>query len=134
MNFGIVKRLLILASDVANGQVVKNQQNKEVALKGEQVIYEGLELLIDKIIYEVYSQAVKDETVNIANRLAVFRKAKSIFGVHRMNNFTVMNIKATVKHLIESNGISRREATVSSLSNAFILYIVIVSFNFFRKR
>lgn len=134
LNFSILKRTIIVACDAANTQVADETQNRELVRKNGEVRYEGFELLIDKIIYAVYSRVVKDKRINLSNKLAIFMKAKSVMGVHRVSNVEVLHVKDTLKEFIITNKISRRDATVSALANAFSLYIILVSFEYYKRR
>jgi len=134
LNVSILKRTIIVACDVANMQKTAGTQNKEVRKSDGSVRYEGFELILDKIIYSVYSQIVRDRTINMNNKLAIFAKAKSILTVHRSSNYEIIHVKESLKDFIIKNRISKREATISALINAFLIYTILISFEFYRKR
>ena len=129
INKGIVNRILIAMSDIAVYQQEQGIDNKLIKRRDGTEIYEGMALLISKLVRVIYDNIITDKSVNINNRLEIYFATKNLFSTHRTNNDLLNNTKSSIQYFTTHNRITKRENTISSLNISVALYICLMSFN-----
>ena len=99
---------------------------KPIINRREYIFYNDIKLLINTMITNIFSQLIS-KRININNKISVFNNVKDIFKSKKTNK-TFSDIKMSLIEHINRSKISRRYATINSLINFFILYIVLKIF------
>ena len=90
-------------------------------------LFDGYHLLISNMIQRTYRACIMDKVP--LKRVHILKKAMNLYRSSRINDPTVLAVKNTVDAFIDSTKVSSRDATNASLKIAFILYIILLSFN-----
>ena len=64
------------------------------------------------------------------SRLAILDKVRNTFRSSRVNDPDILRIKDSVEHLVEIAKVTSRDSTKASLKIAFILYIILLTFDY----
>lgn len=115
-------------SSMAEAQL-KNRETKLIKGSKSKPIFVGYELLLSTIIQKTYRLCRLDRELNMSSKAAIITKAMNIYRSSRISDIDVINIKNSVAYFIDTHSQSKREATNSSMRIAFILYILLLSFN-----
>jgi len=94
--------------------------------KGE-VLYQGYRELLTKIITVTFTRHSRTSALDLRNRADLLVATVNLYRSSRVDSIEIDNVKRSVEQMIRDTGISRREATISSLKVAFITYIVFLA-------
>lgn len=127
LNTGIIRRMLGSLADEAKHQTSLGT-TREIETRNKAELYIGIESLIDHIVHVIYSSAIQNDKVNVNSKIHVYRNVHNITAAARSSNQELLNVKASIEHLLKRTHISSRESTVSGLIIALMLYITLMSF------
>lgn len=122
----MMRTLLMFFSNQSVVQYQKHKQD-EIDKTGRYLI--GYHILITEIIQRSYRLCIL-EKVNMKSRLAILDKVRNTFRSSRVNDPDILRIKDSVEHLIEIAKVTSRDSTKASLKIAFILYIILLTFDY----
>jgi hypothetical protein len=128
ISYGMLKRAILVITDVANIQVADNESEKVITKRNGTIISVGLVKLIDDVVYSIYDSAIHNKSVNVNSKIAIYTNTKKIYSVYQKTNNDLTNNKLSIEYLITDNKITRRSNTISLLIVALSLYICLVSF------
>lgn len=89
--------------------------------------FDGYHILISNMIQRTYRACIVDKVP--LKRGHILKKAMNLYRSSRINDPIVIQVKDSVDAFIESTKVSSRDATNASIKIAFILYIILLSFN-----
>ncbi len=121
-----MRTILTRFSMMAMRQYQKQQQ--DLKSKDGKILI-GFGVLIDAIIQKTY-RACMLEKVNMKSQLDILNRAKDMYRSSRIADPGILQVKESVAEFVEGLRVSNREATKASLKIAFILYIILLSFNY----
>ena len=122
----MMRTLLMFFSNQSVVQYQKHKQD-EIDKTGRYLI--GYHILITEIIQRSYRLCIL-EKVNMKSRLAILDKVRNTFRSSRVNDPDILRIKDSVEHLVEIAKVTNRDSTKASLKIAFILYIILLTFDY----
>ena len=122
----MMRTLLMFFSNQSVVQYQKHKQD-EIDKTGRYLI--GYHILITEIIQRSYRLCIL-EKVNMKSRLAILDKVRNTFRSSRVNDPDILRIKDSVEHLVEIAKVTSRDSTKASLKLAFILYIILLTFDY----
>lgn len=125
---GLLTRTINQLVDTASVQANDGSDDKLINRKDGSKTFVGLSLLTKIIVQCIYDNAIKNDKVNLNNKLDIFEATKSLFSAHQPNNELLLNTKGSIAHFIKENRLSSRDSTVSTLSISISLYICLMSF------
>ena len=129
LNKSIIKRALTALTDEAQIQSSEGRLKKVVNKRAGGKIYEGVEILTQKIIQVIYTNAILHDRVNIKSKIAVYKFAQNLFTASRMTDEDVVDTKNSITDFVHRQRITKRETTTSGLVIAIALYLCLLSFN-----
>jgi len=122
-----MRTVLLGFSSMALVQYQKHKQN-DMSKDGKIII--GYAAMIDAIIQKTYRACILSGTVDMKVRIAILNKAKDLYRSSRITDPGVLLVKESVANFVETLKVSERPATKASLKIAFILYIILLSFDY----
>lgn len=122
----MMRTLLMFFSNQSVVQYQKHKQD-EIDKTGRYLI--GYHIMITEIIQRSYRLCIL-EKVNMKSRLAILDKVRNTFRSSRVNDPDILRIKDSVEHLVEIAKVTSRDSTKASLKIAFILYIILLTFDY----
>lgn len=122
----MMRTLLMFFSNQAVVQYQKHKQD-EVDKTGRYLV--GYHILITEVIQRSYRLCII-EKVNMKSRLAILDKVRNTFRSSRVNDPDILRIKDSVERLVDIAKVSSRDSTKASLKIAFILYIILLTFDY----
>jgi len=93
--------------------------------------YIGVAALLKAIIQTTY-RACLLEKINMKSKVAILEKTKNMYSASRINDKDILDIKNSVSIIIDKTTKSNREVTKTSLKIAFIIYIMLKSFDYLK--
>jgi len=123
----ILKEMLTKFSEIATMQFKEQTQYQRQNIKGKPGYILGYHTLITEIIQKTYRKCILSG-IELKDRLQILKRTHDMYSASMISDPDILLIKDSVEHFIISNNIQRREGTVSSLKKAFILYIILLSF------
>ena len=124
-NADMMRNVLMQFSSMATVQYQKRQQDLE---SKDKKLFLGYHILIVNLIQRTYRRCIM-EKVDLRNRAAILKKAVDLYSASRINDELVLKVKESVGSFIVKGRFSSREATQASLKIAFIVYIILMSFD-----
>lgn len=122
----MMRSLLMLFSNTAVIQYQKHKQD-EIDKTGRYLV--GYHILITEIVQRSYRMCIIDK-VNMKSRLAILEKVRNTFRSSRIADQYILRIKDSVEYFVDNSKISNRDSTKASLKIAFILYIILLTFDY----
>ena len=101
----------------------------EIKQSGDLKIYIGMRVYIRYLIQDTYRFCIQSK-VPINNKLAILKAIKDAYGSSRIADNSILSIKESTAIIVDSCGVSRRAATLTSLKLAVITYFMIKSFRY----
>lgn len=126
----LLRQFLIHFSNLATMQLAKNKTD-EIVVEGKNDILLGYKILITNLVQKSYRDCIVNK-VNIASPLHVFEHTKNIYRSSRISDPDVLLIKRSVDYIVTNSKITSRESTQASLKIAFIIYILMLSFDYMK--
>jgi len=126
----MLRQLLIAFSNTATMQLAK-QQVDEITFEGNSKIIVGYRELITNIVQKSYRDCINNK-VNVSSPLYVFQHVKNIYRSSRIIDADILLVKRSVDYFVSNSKISSRESTQASLKIAFIIYILMLSFDYLK--
>ena len=120
----MLRELLIKFSTLATYQYQKHKQ-EEIDKQGN---YRGYLVLIRNTIQRTYRACIMNK-VKMTSKLDILSKTANLYSASRVNDPEILKVKASVDAFVEEAKISKREATNASLKIAFIVYLIILTFD-----
>jgi len=120
----MVRTVLMMFSSLATFQY--NKGKSDIMDKTGQ-FFQGYHILISNLIQRTYRACIIDKVP--LKRAHIIKKSMNLYRSSRINDPIIVKIKESVGKFIESTKVSSRDATISSLKIAFILYIIMMSFD-----
>ena len=124
----LLKKALLLFSDTAQQQYKSHKGDEIMITKKKEQIYIGYHVLISEMIQKCYRRAALSGC-DMHSNIAILKKVSDAIRASRIQEESILLIKNSVDYFIEQNMHIQREATYVSLRTAFILYIIILTFN-----
>lgn len=124
----MVRDLLTKFSDLAVVQYQQHEQ-KLVIGTGSSRIYVGYSVLISEIIQKTYRMAIM-EKINLKSKLDILARARDLYRSSRIGDENILVIKNSVDAFVNKYSGSNRESTNASLKIAFLLYCLLLSFDY----
>ena len=121
----MMRTFLMQFSSMATYQYNKRQTD-EVSKDGKYFV--GYHALITNLIQRTYRKCIMDK-VNLKSRLAILKKAIDLYRSSRINDPIILKVKASIERIVKNARISQRESTNTSLRIAFVVYIIMMSFD-----
>ena len=69
------------------------------------------------------------DKVNLKSKVAILMKASNLYRSSRISDPEILKIKSSVDAFVLDSKISKRESTLASLKIAFIVYIILLTFD-----
>ncbi len=128
----LLKTTLMKFSILSMTQNNKKQSEKVILAKDKKTIefYEGYRILLTHIIQDTYQTLTKDRSVNLKSKLSILEKTIDIYRSSRTADPNILLIKDSVERFVKLNGDTKREQTIINLKIGFIIYIILMSFNY----
>lgn len=126
-----MKSVLISFSEWATKQARSGQQMKIGVENGEPIDI-GAQVLITSIIQKTYRYFVITNT-NIKNVSSIVKSTKDVYSSSRILDEGILHVRRSVSYLLTKIQDSQREATLTSLRTAFIMYVILLSFKYLKK-
>lgn len=120
----MMRNVLMQFSALATAQYRKNRGD-DMDKSGK--LYSGYHILISNLIQRTYRACIMDKVP--LKRIPILKKAMNLYRSSRISDEVVLRVKESVDRFVDSTKVSSREATNASLKIAFILYIVLLSFD-----
>ena len=89
--------------------------------------YQGYHILISNLIQRTYRTCIVDRVP--LQRAPILKRALNLYRSSRISDPEIQKIKDSVSVFVDATKVSSRSATNSSLKIAFILYIIMMSFD-----
>lgn len=125
------RSVLISFSEYAVKQARSGQQLSTEKINGESVNV-GAYVLINSIIQKTY-RYLNLNNVNIRNVGALLKATKEVYGSSRIADEGIVEVRRSVSYLLTKIQSSTREATLTALRSAFVIYIIMLSFKYLKK-
>lgn len=124
-NSDLMRNMLMQYSSMATVQYQKRQQDLE---SRDKKYFLGYHILIQNMIQRTYRRCIM-EKVDLKNRAAILKKAVDLYSASRISDELVLKIKESVEQFVIKGKFSSRDSTRASLKIAFIVYIILMSFD-----
>lgn len=121
----MMRALLMKFCVLSTYQYQKHKQD-EIDKAG---IYRGYYVLIKNVIQATYRACIMDKQVKLNSKLSILNKAVNLYKSSRISDPAVLAVKSSVDAFVIESKISSREATNASLKIAFILYLILMTFD-----
>ena len=131
INAAKLKSTLISFSELATKQARAGKQLELGKYEGEQIDV-GAQALITSIIQKTY-RYLTITNVNLNSVAEILKGTKDAYSSSRINDKGVTYVRRSIVYLIDNIQDSTREATVTSLRTAFVMYIILLSFKYLKK-
>jgi len=95
-------------------------------------IYIDINTLLEETIKNSFMYCLQ-QNINMKNPLIILNTLKKLYSSSRLKDENILSIKYSFINIIEKSKITRREATISSLHIAVILYIILLSLEVLNK-
>lgn len=120
----MLRELLYKFSTLATYQY-QNHKSEEIDKQGN---YKGYVILIKNLIQRTYRACIMDK-VNLKSKIAILMKTSNLYRSSRISDPEILKIKSSVDAFVADSKISKRESTLASLKIAFIVYIILLTFD-----
>lgn len=124
-NADLMRNMLMQYSSMATIQYQKRQQDLE---SRDKKLFLGYHILIMNLIQRTYRRCIL-EKVDLKNRAAILKKAVDMYSASRINDEVVLKIKDSIGQFVLKGRFSSRDSTRASLKIAFVVYIILMSFD-----
>ena len=124
-NADLMRNMLMQYSSMATVQYQKRQQDLE---SKDKKYFLGYHILIMNLIQRTYRRCIM-EKVDLKNRAAILKKAVDLFSASRISDEMVLKIKDSIGVFVDKGRFSNRDSTRASLKIAFVVYIILMSFD-----
>lgn len=124
----LLRKTLLCFSDMAQQQYKAHKGDEIMITKKKEQIYIGYRILLKEMIQKCYRRAAVSGT-DMNSNVDILKKVADAIRASRIQDESILLIKNSVDYFIEQNMHIQREATYVSLRTAFILYIIILTFN-----
>jgi hypothetical protein len=126
----MLRQLLVAFSNMAVVQISKNK-TEEVITEGKDEILIGYRAIISNIIQKSYRDCIANK-VDITSPLHIFEHVKNVYRSSRIMDPDILLVKRSVDRFINDSKITSRDATKASLKISFIIYILLLSFDYMK--
>ena len=128
LKMDMFRAVLIKFSEIA---LIQSKSGKldYVVYDKDREMYIGTRILIANLIQKTYRFCIKNNA-NMKNKKDILIKTKNLYSASRINDPEILDIKDSVHNLVIQIGETRRDATIVSIKIAFILYIMIKTFDY----
>lgn len=124
----MMRELLLKFSNMATAQYQQRKQY-ETSGVGSNTILLGYYELISNIIQKTYRACQLDGT-DMSSKMAILDKTRNMYRSSRIIDEGVQIVKNSVEHFVSEHSSSVRASTNASMKIAFILYIILLSFQY----
>ena len=124
-NADLMRNMLMQYSSMATVQYQKRQQDLE---SRDKKLFLGYHILILNLIQRTYRRCIM-EKVDLKNRAAILKKAVDMYSASRINDELVLKVKDSIGDFVLKGKFSARDSTRASLKIAFVVYIILMSFD-----
>lgn len=129
VNESLLKQFLTSFSQYAALQVRTGKLDMVKKDKNMQ-LYLGARILMKAILQKTYRMCIQSKDVDMRNKLSILNKAKNVYAASRITDINVIEIKESIGVILNDCVKVQREATRASLRIAFIVYIMLKSFEY----
>ena len=124
----MLRELLITFSGVATEQY-RNKLTEEVRIigtgKNKKEIYVGYRKLVYELVQKTLRRCIFEGTVNMSSTVAIVDRTRDIYRSSRVNDPEIILVKDSLDYFVRTNTKYTREATLVTLRNALIVYLMI---------
>ena len=125
----VFKRVLIIFTEKAAMQASTNELDTTGRDSNDNVLYTGCNLLIKEMIQKTYRYCILHK-VDPTNKILILKQSKNLYASSRITDEDILTIKRSVVAFVLGCDQSKRDATNASISIAFILYVIIRTFEY----
>lgn len=125
----LIRKFLVKFTDIA-AQHYKDGKSKKWKQGDQYPIYIGYSILIEKLIIATYGSILRRKDVDINSKISILEKTINQYRASRINDEQVLAVKESVLHLVNEIGLTKREETIGALRLSFIVYIMLLSFDY----
>lgn len=125
----MMRSMLTKFSEVAMSQYQRREQYR-IDGKGSRALLIGYYELISNIIQKTYRSCQLDPAVDMRSKLSILDKTRNLYRSSRIADPGILVVKNSVEYFINQHTSSIRSSTNASMKIAFILYIIILSFEY----
>ena len=126
----MLRGLLVYFSNMAVEQYRKGQA-EQIVTQGNNVRLVGYRTLIGNLVQKTYRDCVTSK-VNLGSPLEIFAHIKDLYHSSRVKDSDILLVKASVRAHVVDSKVTNREATEASLTIAFVIYIMFLTFDFIK--
>jgi len=120
----MMRNVLMQFSALATAQYHKGKSD---TMDKSGKLFQGYHILISNLIQSTYRACIVDKVQ--LKRVPILKKTMNLFRSSRINDPLILQIKESVDKFVDDTKVSSREATNASIKIAFILYIILLSFD-----
>ena len=125
-----LRALIVSFSEYAVKQAKEGSSDKIVKLQDREVIV-GSHALVQAIVQRSYRYCI-NTGVDISKPVLILRAIRDVYRSSRISDDGIIQLKDSTNDLVLELQSSRREATVSALRIAFVIYLILISFRYLR--
>ena len=126
----MLRQLLVAFSNMSIVQQAKGN-TEETTMDGKDEVLVGYRAIISNIIQKSYRDCIANK-VNISSPLHVFEHVKNIYRSSRIIDPDILLVKRSVERFVNDSKVTSRDATKASLKISFIIYILLLSFDYMK--
>ena len=126
----MLRQLLVAFSNMAVVQIAKGN-TEETTMDGRDEVLIGYRAIISNIIQKSYRDCITNK-VDVSSPLHVFEHVKNIYRSSRIIDPDILLVKRSVERFVNDSKVTSRDATKASLKISFIVYILLLSFDYMK--
>ena len=104
---------------------------EETTMDGKDEVLIGYRAIISNIIQKSYRDCITNK-VDVSSPLHVFEHVKNIYRSSRIVDPDILLVKRSVERFVNDSKVTSRDATKASLKISFIVYILLLSFDYMK--
>lgn len=126
----MLRQLLVAFSNMSVVQQAKGK-TEETTMDGKDEVLIGYRTIIANIVQTSYRDCIANK-VDVSSPLHVFEHVKNIYRSSRIVDPNVLLVKRSVDRFVNDSKVTSRDATKASLKISFIIYILLLSFDYMK--
>lgn len=126
----MLRQLLVAFSNMSVVQQAKGK-TEETTMDGKDEVLIGYRAIISNIVQKSYRDCIANK-VDISSPLHIFEHVKNIYRSSRIVDPDILLVKRSVERFVNDSKVTSRDATRASLKISFIIYILLLSFDYMK--
>ena len=126
----MLRQLLVAFSNMSVVQQAKGK-TEETTMDGKDEVLIGYRAIISNIVQKSYRDCIANK-VDVSSPLHVFEHVKNIYRSSRIVDPDILLVKRSVDRFVNDSRVTSRDATKASLKISFIIYILLLSFDYMK--